>query len=281
MKRWNQKRDGLMLYGLAGIVAMLLTPTLTFGVTPGQTDTFQDGTTDFWTDGNLGDNVAVIADGGPAGISDAFLQVSSGAFGGSERLITFNDTQWIGDFAAAGVTAVEMDLKNFGSNDLPVRIAIRSAAGNSATPGYSSTTPFSLSADGAWHHAVFLLNDSSMTPINVPPPFAAMVTNVMDFRLLCSANPATMGDRMDAQIGVDNIKAIAPVQILSPQLSNGIFSFAFTSTSNASYTVYANTNLATATWVVRTNLLGNGSNQLMRVLINNSVPQQFFRVSQP
>src|SRR5437764_7461399 len=35
---------------------------------------------------------------------DNFLQISSGSFGGASRFITFNDTQWTGNYTAAGVT---------------------------------------------------------------------------------------------------------------------------------------------------------------------------------
>src|SRR5580704_1363575 len=97
------------------ILMFTLLPTPVSGITLGQIDTFQDASTDGWTDGSAGDNLAIVTTGGPAGFNDYFLQVSSGGSFPS-RLITFNDSQWLGNYVAAGVTRVEMDLKNFGPN---------------------------------------------------------------------------------------------------------------------------------------------------------------------
>src|SRR5437870_4753331 len=135
----------------AAIICLL--PAAAFGITAGQVDNFQDGTTDNW--GDPAGNSLNIATGGPAGAGDRYMQVSSGTFGGGPRLITFNQSQWIGNYVSAGVSGVSMDLKNFGPSTIPIRIAIREGTGGSFTPGYSSTVAFSLPADGQWHTAFF------------------------------------------------------------------------------------------------------------------------------
>src|SRR5689334_8196515 len=78
-------------------------------VTFNQVDTFQAGKNN-WTDGHAGDNLAVIANGGPNGAGDSYLQVSSGSAGGEPRLITFNQNQWTGNYIAAHVKSVSMEL---------------------------------------------------------------------------------------------------------------------------------------------------------------------------
>jgi hypothetical protein len=194
---------------------VFIVPSLSFAITAGQVDTFEDGTTDHWIDGpNLPSSVANITTGGPAGLNDNYLQVSSGTFGTVPRLITFNQTQWLGNYAqlqnvTAKVVGVKMDLKNFGSAALPIRIATREGTGGAAVAGYASTRAFSLLADSQWHRSVFFaMNAGSLTPINSPLALATDLANVKDFRLLSSTAPSTLGDAINARIGVDNITAI-------------------------------------------------------------------------
>jgi len=188
------------------IISILLSlPRISSAITLGQTDTFQDGTTDGW--GDPAGNSSNISSGGPAGTGDRYMQVVSGSFGGSSRMVTFNDSQWLGNYLGAGVTQIKMDLRNFGSSAIPIRIAIRESSSGSGTPGYCSVTPFLLPADGLWHAAVFGLDAGSLTPINNPQPLTTDLSNVGDFRILSAANPSGIGDQISAEIGVDNVAA--------------------------------------------------------------------------
>jgi len=76
----------------------------------GQMDDFEDGTVEDW-EGSAGDFTNQPT-GGPAGANDNFLQViGNGGFGSGSRVATFNQTQWGGDYAAAGVTAIRLELR--------------------------------------------------------------------------------------------------------------------------------------------------------------------------
>ena len=78
--------------------------------------------------------------------------------------------------------------------------------------GYSSTTPFVLPADGAWHQATFTLSAATMTAVNAPTdPFDTFVTGVTEMRILSATAPAYQGDRIAGVLGIDNIAAHAPV----------------------------------------------------------------------
>jgi hypothetical protein len=193
----------LPIIGLS--LAVLLSTASAFGISAGQIDTFQSGS-DNWQGGTGG--LALVSSGGPSGVGDQYMQISSGAAPLPPRLVALNDSQWLGDFTAVGVTSVAMDLLNPGSAALSMRIAIREAAGGSATPGYASATPFILPADGLWHHATFNLNAASLTGFNSPQPLAADLANVKDFRILDSAAPSGLGDIVAGQFGVDNITAV-------------------------------------------------------------------------
>src|SRR5207248_6272809 len=91
---------------LLGAAILTVLPAFSWAISGSQTDNFEDGTKQGWTDGQGGPNVANIATGGPLGTNDNFLQISSGSFGGASRLITFNDTQWTGNYTAPGVTQI-------------------------------------------------------------------------------------------------------------------------------------------------------------------------------
>jgi hypothetical protein len=186
-------------------LAIFLSAASAFGVVIGQVDTFQSGL-DNWQGGVGG--FTVVPNGGPAGTGDQYLQLSSGASPLPPRLVGFNDSQWLGNYTATGVTAVAMDLLNSGTTSLSMRVAIREGTGTASTPGYASTTPFILPADGQWHHAVFDLDSASLTGFNSPQSLSADLANVKDFRILESAAPSGVGDMVTAQVGVDNVTAV-------------------------------------------------------------------------
>jgi hypothetical protein len=185
--------------------AIFLSAVSAFGITMGQIDTFQSGS-DNWQSGTGG--LALVASGRPTGAADQYLQISSGANPLPPRLVALNDAQWLGDFTAAGVTSIAVDLLNPGSASLSIRIAIRESAGGATTPGYASTIPFMLPADGLWHLAIFDLNAASLTGFNSPQSLSADLANVEDFRIVDSAAPSGIGDIVTAQFGVDNITAV-------------------------------------------------------------------------
>src|SRR5687768_15521104 len=194
---------------IAGVLAV--SATSASAITPTQLDDFEIGTTQGWATGGSGapNNVAT---GGPAGLNDAYMQMNStGSGGAGGRLIVFNSAQWSGDYTAAGVTGISMNFRNPTATPLPMRIAVKSSAGN--TPGYASTNPFTVPADGAWHTAVFSLDPGALTAVNGPDPLATVLASVGEVRLLASVAPNVIGDGFPAfagPLGVDNITALVP-----------------------------------------------------------------------
>jgi autotransporter-associated beta strand protein len=239
-----------MLFWLSAIL-LLKVPQAAQAVTVNQVDTFT-ASTDAWTDGHAANNVLVIANGGPTGAGDNYLQVSSGVGQAEPRLLTFNQTQWKGNYTSAGVASVSMELKNFGavgSLPLPIRITIRDLTGGQTIGGYSSTTAFSLPADGQWHLATFQLNAASLTAVASPTdPLAAVLTNVQDFRLLSSASPSIIGDQISAQIGVDDITALAPPTVAWTGASSTSWNAAGNWTGAIPGATTGTTNTSTATF---------------------------------
>jgi hypothetical protein len=201
----------LVRAAVAAAVVLLAPAAGPAQITPGQIDTFTDGTTMNWLDGAFSPNPpVVITGGGPGGPTDNYLQDSAGGgIGAGSRLIMFNRVQWLGDYNAAGVNVITMSLRAPATNtqDLMIRIAFKVDPGQ-FSPGYVSTAPFVLDNDGAWHDATFTLSAAQMTAVGAPPPFAEFMNGPGEMRILHAAGPALNGDPINAILGVDNIQAV-------------------------------------------------------------------------
>jgi hypothetical protein len=183
-------------------------PQQAAAVTPSLIDDFEDGTTKGWS-GSVTSNVA---DAGPAGAGDNALLVSS-----SNRIVTINSAQWAGDYIAAGITQLAMDVRYGGSVDLPglqLRIGI---ANGSFGPGgdgdtYVSASPIAVAGDGAWHHIVFDVSPAAFSPhgtnTNPNPDAAAALASVTHLRILHNPNPDFKGANGAADFYLDNIQAV-------------------------------------------------------------------------
>jgi hypothetical protein len=105
-------------------------------------------------------------------------------------------------------------------------------------------------------------------------------TSVGSFAVINSSTGANQNAIFDLPT-FSTLPPVVPVRILSPQISGTNFSLSFATTNGQNYRVWANTNLSTTNWTVRTNFVGNGhTNQILLPLPPNA-PQQFYRVSKP
>jgi hypothetical protein len=185
-------------------------------VSAGQIDTFEDLTTQSWTNGPGAPNPGNFA-GGPAGAADHYMRMATNGAGSGagSRMTVFNRAQWAGDYATNSIAGIDMDLQNFGPNvTLKVRLGFMELIGN-GQPGYLSATPVSVPIDGLWHHATFLFSD--MTARNGPSMTLAqlLASAPVEARILHSVAGADMnGDTTPGNavnLGVDNIRAFAAV----------------------------------------------------------------------
>jgi hypothetical protein len=194
---------------LLALIISLASSRISCAITVGQIDDFQDGTLANWANGDpAAPQPMNIANGGPGGIGDRFLQIlSTGIPGPGGRLTVFNRNQWLGDYIAAGVTAIEVDLRNTGTVTLSIRLAFRQDT-NGGAPGYLSAA-FILPADANWYHSVFLITPQSMIAINSPAPFDTFFTNPAELRIINEVGATNLtGDFIAAQLGIDNIRAV-------------------------------------------------------------------------
>jgi hypothetical protein len=171
-----------------------------------QVNNFSAGATSNWSNGGNAADPVNVSTGGPAGANDSFLRVNANGGGGpGSRLVTYNrGSQWTGNFSAAGVTAVSMDLKNFGSSPLSMRIGLE---GPNST-WYVSSQPFTLAADNAWHTATFPLTIAGMTNAGGSATLGSVLGQVSEFRILDNPSVDYHGALISSSFGVDNVRAV-------------------------------------------------------------------------
>jgi hypothetical protein len=175
----------------------------------GQLDNFEDGTLQDWNNGGAGaPPVLNIGTGGPAGVNDNFMQVTSDGSGAGQFLTVFNRSQWLGNYLGAGVTAIEMDLRNLGSVSLTIRLAFKNVGGPGAV-GYLSSG-FTLASGSGWQHVVFQINPAAMVAVGGPDAFNTFfASDVQEMRLINETGTSNLnGNAITGQLGVDNIHAV-------------------------------------------------------------------------
>jgi hypothetical protein len=194
------------------LAAVFLLPALSFAVTLGQLDTFQDGTLQNWIIGAPTPiTPLLVANGGPAGNGDAFMlltAVGDGSPNVARRLAVINEEQWAGNYPASGVNAVSMSVKNLGATELVLRLMVAvapPAAGFPPTDEAVSTAPVLLPAGSGWTKAVFPVTPADFTATRGSALTA--LTRAAEFRLIHNPNPTFPPPVVGAQLGVDNIHA--------------------------------------------------------------------------
>ena len=186
------------------VLLLVAAPLTTKALTLGQIDDFQDGTAENWGTGT--GPATNVATGGPNGLGDNYLQfTSSGGSGNDSRMVVFNSSQWLGDYNGASITGIAMDLNNFSSQSLSLRIAFF----ESRTAGFVTTTPVSLGANSGWQHATFTLTSADFTAIGSAGDFNTLLSDFTgQLRILDSSSPLLQGDSISATLGIDNVQAI-------------------------------------------------------------------------
>ena len=199
------KRIAVILSTVA-LAVLLGTPSAS-ALVFGQIDNFESGTTLGWANGVPG-YLVNINTGGPSGTDDNFLQLTADAVGQGGRLTAFNLQQWLGNYVAQGVTAIELDLRNQGPTQLSIRLAFK-AANTAEAPGYLSQAII-LAPGSGWQHVSISLTSANMIRVGNPAAYATFFsTGVADVRIINEVGTANLnGDFITGQLGIDNIQAV-------------------------------------------------------------------------
>src|SRR5262249_10215318 len=106
------------------------------------------------------------------------------------------------------VNEIDLDLNNFSSVALSIRLAFKSATFGGA-PGYVTTSAFSLGPNSGWQHAVFSITPATMTAVGGPSALATFFSAPAEFRIINSTTATDLnGDNVIGQLGIDNIVAV-------------------------------------------------------------------------
>lgn len=184
-----------------------------FGAVIGQTDDFEDGTTQGWLINSLGFGGGTgpqnIASGGPAGANDNYmLMTATGGSGGGSKLNVNNFfAQWAGNYTAAGISQITVDLNNFNTVDLHVRLFLENPLGGPPTDT-AYTDAFLLPAGSGWMHAAFVITPAALHvqtgDVNT------LLANVTGLRLYHGTAGPHPPEAIVGTLGVDNITAQTP-----------------------------------------------------------------------
>src|SRR5690606_13265203 len=180
-------------------------------VSVGEIDTFSSSI-EGWFAGGVTGNMppsppVVIPNGGPGGLGDAYLSITAtGGMGAGGRLVAMNGSQWAGDYLAAGVAAIEMDLRNFGTTDLTVRLLFEDPAGGPPTNIAATSFGASVRAGADWTRFRFPIAPSELVALQGDASAALSGSTLI--RIYHSVPVAFPGDPIAGNLGVDNIAAI-------------------------------------------------------------------------
>jgi hypothetical protein len=170
-------------------------------------DTFTDGTVQEWYGGDTVMNV----DNGQGGTADRYITVATNSGGSAgSHLATHNaELRWSGDYISAGVTAVQVDMRNLGSTTLQMRLVLF-GLGNR----WTSNTAVTLTPGSEWQHLTFPVSQSSLAHVLGAATYTDSLSNVTQIMFRHDGGtPSSGGETINGTLGIDN-----PMAVPSPGL---------------------------------------------------------------
>ena len=142
----------------------------------------------------------------PPAAGDAYLLITGhGGDGPGSKLVAINTSQWAGNYTATGITAIALDLNNFGTTDLAVRLMFQDPMGGKPDDEATTTVPVMLPAASGWTHAVIPVLASDLTAFDGDA--ATALANCTSFRIIHSDFPGDASP-IAGMLGVDNITTV-------------------------------------------------------------------------
>ena len=158
-------------FGTMFLVVALLQAAPAAALTVGQIDTFEDRHNPGWVDKLLAARVPLS--------SSSQLIVSTGGPGRDQRQLSpclpspaadrtrqlasqFQLAQWSGNYLAAGITAIVMDVKNLGPSDLALRLLVADPTVGPPNNEAFSTDAIVVPTGSDWMRISFPLNPSDL-----------------------------------------------------------------------------------------------------------------------
>ncbi len=158
-------------------------------------DTFTDGTVHSWGGGAAPTNIPT---GGPTGLNDKYLQITTGIGG---HLATYNIPRWSGNYTAAGVARIDADFKNTGAGELDMRLILHGPLGTR----WSSNAFVNLHNGSGWAHFSWELKASDFTLTTGTATFDATLAALDRLMFREETTISAGGDFTVGQVGIDNV----------------------------------------------------------------------------
>ena len=194
------------------MAAAIGTAPVAHAVSAGEIDTFAAGVEGWFAGGGPSGQMpagspAWVATGGPAGAGDGFLRISStGSDDAGGRLVAMNVAQWAGNYGAAGISAIAMDLRNLGASDLTVRLYFEDPIPGPPRNEAVTTQGVTVPTGGNWMHALFPIGPGSLTVLQGSA--TTLLGNTTVLRIFSGTAADFPPERFAGQLGVDNIQAV-------------------------------------------------------------------------
>lgn len=193
------------------VLALFAAPAPLAAVSLFQTEDFESGSSPWGVPPIHPTPPIILGNLGPEGGGDAAMIASSS--GGANnldpnpgsRLAILATSVWTGDFSAAGVSGLRVDLRNTGSTLLSMRF------GMNGPGGWFVTDAAIIPAGSGWETHSFDLSPGTLTASNesASPDLGATLANVTQLRLFHQLAPDNhRGTPVPATIRIDNITAI-------------------------------------------------------------------------
>jgi hypothetical protein len=220
---------------LALIVSPLLflTPALA-DITVGHVDDFQDGTTQHWRIGQVSSFPKNLANSGPLGTGDHALFMTNTQAGSRPLLIVLNEdnqqfpgpANWEGDWTAAGVTQISLDVRNpgmtVGASNLTMRLGIAGPDGASAFGDVYITAGQIVPPDNNWHSLTFDVQASDFIAAGSGTDIPNALADVTQLRIFSNPLDEFPGSGAPNEFYLDNIRVIgAPATVPGDYNKNG------------------------------------------------------------
>ena len=216
----------LPLLRLLSVLAFLWSPAV-FAVSAGHIDDFEDGTTQDWQEGGASPNPPTnVANGGPDGVDDNYLEnVSDGAGAGGKQIIFNTGANWTGDFGTSDINLVRLAVRVDEGSEGPLELRL---AFQGTTARFISIEATSVPADGVWHTVFLPFGEVFMTQIAAGETFSAAAAAVSEVRLMHrpSITPGTddwTAVNFNGTVGYDNIATLSVVPFSGWIWSNETF----------------------------------------------------------
>lgn len=181
---------GRLVLVLSSLCSLVAGPAA--AVSLGTSDSFDGGSTEGWSTGDPSPNPPVAVDG-------HLLITSTGIAGPGGKLVAWPGDDFDGNYLAAGVTALAMDLNNLGPTTLSLRLYLDGPLGSTAV----SNAAIVLPAGSGWTPVAF-----AMVPAAFDGPATLVLGGVSQIRLYHGVAASYPGGAIVAQLGVDNVVAV-------------------------------------------------------------------------